>query len=199
MDVAYIRVSSVEQNEARQLEALKPYRCEKIFIDKASGKNTDRAEFIKMMDFVRSGDVVFIEDFSRLSRSVTDLLSTLEKLNNKGVRLVSLKENFDTTTPVGGLMLTLIAAINEFERANLLERQREGIEIAKQEGKYRGRQPKIYDAETLNRVLDSIKNGSESVSWGARTLSISRQTMYNIMKKNGIQKDKTHSENNEIV
>lgn len=187
MNVGYARVSTVDQNESRQLEALKPYNCERLYIDKSTGSNVNRPEFRKMMDFVRSGDVVYVEDWSRLSRSVSDLLSTMEQLNKKDVRLVSLKENFDTSTPTGELMLILIAGINQFERANLLERQREGVEIAKREGKYKGRPPMKYNAETLDKVIDGIKNENKSITWGAKALSVTRQTMYNILKREGVR------------
>ena len=135
MNVAYVRVSTAEQNEARQKEALEKYEIEKWFIEKVSGKNTDRKEFQRMMEFVREGDIIYIHDFSRLARSTMDLLSITEQLQEKGVHLVSNKENIDTSTATGKLMLTMIAAIAEFERANMLERQREGIAIS---SSYRG-------------------------------------------------------------
>ena len=117
MNVAYVRVSTVEQNEARQIEALKPHGIDKWFTEKISGKNTQRPQLQAMLDFVREGDTVFIHDFSRLARSTKDLLTLVEQLQNKGVHLISNKENLDTSTPTGKLMLTMIAAINEFERA----------------------------------------------------------------------------------
>ena len=130
MVVAYVRVSTAEQNEARQLEALEKFNIEKWFTEKVSGKDTKRPKLQAMLDFVREGDVVYVMDFSRLSRSVRDLLSIVDLLNEKNVRLVSLKENLDTSTPTGKLMLTMIGAIAEFERQNTLERQREGVAIA---------------------------------------------------------------------
>ena len=141
MNVAYVRVSTVEQNETRQIEALKPHGIDKWFTEKISGKNTQRPQLQAMLDFVREGDTVFIHDFSRLARNTKDLLTLVEQLQNKGVHLISNKENLDTSTPTGKLMLTMIAAINEFERANTLERQREGIAIAKRNGVYKGRKP----------------------------------------------------------
>lgn len=142
MHVAYIRVSTLEQNEDRQLEAMKRYPIEKFFTEKISAKDMNRPELQKMLEFVREGDVVHIHDFSRLARSTKDLLEIVELLKKKGVALVSNKENIDSTTPTGKLMLTMIAAINEFERTNLHERQREGIDIAKRKGVYHGRQRK---------------------------------------------------------
>ncbi|MGN0708401.1 MAG: recombinase family protein, partial [Faecalibacterium sp.] len=139
MRVAYVRVSTAEQNEARQIEALKQHQIEKWFTEKVSGKSMDRPQLQAMLDFVREGDTVYIHDFSRLARSTRDLLALVEQMQEKHVQLVSNKENLDTSTPTGKLMLTMIAAINEFERQNLLDRQREGIAIAKQKGVYKGR------------------------------------------------------------
>lgn len=140
-DIGYIRVSTIDQNEARQLEALKKYNINKLFIEKQSAKDTDRPEYQKMIEYIREGDTLYILDFSRISRGTADLLKIVEELQARKIKLVSIKENLDTSTPTGKLMLTMIGAINEFERTNLLERQREGIEIAKKEGKYKGRKP----------------------------------------------------------
>ena len=136
MNIAYVRVSSLDQNEQRQNEALQKHNIDKWFTEKISGKNTNRPELQAMLEFVREGDTIYIHDFSRLARSTKDLLEIAEQLNNKGVDLVSNKENIDTSTPTGKLMLTMLGAIAEFERQNLLERQREGIEIAKREKKF---------------------------------------------------------------
>ena len=131
--IAYVRVSTVEQNEERQVEMLKKYGITKWYIDKASGKNVVRTELQKLREFVREGDVVYVVDWSRLSRSVEDLLRLIQEFNGKSVKLISLKENFDTSTSMGKLMITVIGAIYEFQRAYILEAQAEGIEIAKQE------------------------------------------------------------------
>lgn len=142
MKIGYVRVSTVEQNETRQLRQMNEFQVEKIFKDKASGKNIeDRSELKKMLEFAREGDIIYIHDFSRLARSTKDLLDITEFLNKKNVSLVSFKESIDSSTATGKLMLTMIAAINEFERTNLLERQKEGILIAKELGKYKGRKP----------------------------------------------------------
>ena len=146
-NVAYVRVSSVDQNESRQIEALEKYNISKWFKEKVSGKNIkDRQMLLSMLDWVREGDTVYVLDFSRLARSTKDLLQLIERMKDKQVRIVSLKENFDTNTPTGKLMLTMMAAINEFERQNLLERQKEGIAIAKRKGKYKGRTPRVYES-----------------------------------------------------
>ena len=139
MRVAYIRVSSADQNLARQKEALKQYKIEKWYEEKISGKNMDRPQLQAMLDFIREGDIVYIHDFSRLARSTKDLLYLTDLLKEKKVDLVSYHENIDTTTANGRLMLTMIAAINEFERQNILDRQAEGIAEAKKRGVYKGR------------------------------------------------------------
>lgn len=173
--VAYVRVSTVEQNEARQREALASRAIEKWFVEKVSAKDTARPEFQRMMDWVRDGDTIFIHDLSRIARSTKDLLELLDTLETKGVALVSNKESIDTSTATGKLMITMIAAINEFERANLLERQREGIAIAKREGKYHGR--KAVTIPDLPRHYQRYMNREISKAALARELGVSRPTL----------------------
>lgn len=178
MRVAYIRVSTVEQNEARQVEAMKELGIEKYYTEKVSAKNmSDRGQLKMMLDFVRDGDEVYVADFSRLSRSVQDLLNIVEGLNKKGVRLVSLKENLDTSTATGKLMLTMIGAIAEFERFNLLERQREGIAIAKSQKKYAGRAPLSLD--NWDEVYKEWQAKRISAVAACKLLGVSRGTFYN--------------------
>lgn len=172
MHVAYIRVSTLEQNEERQLEAMKKYPIEKFFNEKISGKDMNRPELQRMLEFVREGDVVHIHDFSRLARSTKDLLEIVELLKKKGVALVSNKENIDSTTPTGKLMLTMIAAINEFERTNLRERQREGIDIAKRKGVYRGR--KRIEISNFERCYLAYALHQTNKAQLAKDLNISR-------------------------
>ena len=128
-----------------------------------------------MMDWVREGDTIYIHDLSRIARSTLDLLHLLNVLAEKDVSLVSDKENIDTGTATGKLIITVIAAINEFERANLLERQREGIAIAKREGKYTGRKP--VTVPDLPRHYDRYKRREISKAALARELGISRPTL----------------------
>ena len=182
MKVAYIRVSTVEQNEARQLEAMKDKGIERYFTEKASAKDTNRPELQAMLDFVRDGDVVYIHDFSRLARSTKDLLDIIERLHNKGVSLVSNKEAIDTSTPQGKLMVTMLGAIYEFERANLLERQREGIAIAVKEGKYKGGQVKRIDDDTFDKCYQQYKSREITKVEFAKRLGISRPTLDKILK-----------------
>lgn len=181
MKIAYVRVSTVEQNEARQIEALKKYDVDKWFTEKVSAKDTNRPQLQAMIDFAREGDTIYIHDFSRLARSTADLLKLVEQLQAKGVHLVSNKENIDTSTPTGRLMLTMIGAINEFERCNLLERQREGIAIAKAQGKFKGRKEVKADdfAAQYQRYLNRELNKAQL----AKTLGISRPTLDKLIRQ----------------
>ena len=128
MKYGYVRVSTKGQNTARQDVLMKQLGVDRVFVDKCSGKNTDRPQFREMMALLKEGDTVVVESYSRMSRSTRDLLETVEKLNDKGVFFVSKKENIDTSTPTGRLILTVIAGINQFEREVMLDRQREGID-----------------------------------------------------------------------
>ena len=185
MKIAYVRVSTVEQNEARQIEALKKYDIEKWFTEKVSAKDTNRPQLKQMLEFAREGDTVYIHDFSRLARSTKDLLEIVETLQSKGIHLVSNKENIDTSTPTGKLMLTMIAAINEFERTNLLERQKEGIAIAKRNGIYKGRKPiNPENFDTLYRDYLARKLNKVQL---AKALKISRVTLDKLIQDRLIQ------------
>lgn len=179
--VGYVRVSTVEQNEGRQVEALKPHHIDKWYIDKCSGKNTDRPQFRAMAEYIREGDTVFVEDFSRLSRSVADLLKILEDCKRKKIRLVSLKENTDTSTPTGELFVTIVAAINQFERRNILERQAEGIALAKQKGVYKGRK-RIEKPDNWQDVYARWKRREITGAQAMAELDLKRNTFYNFVK-----------------
>ena len=173
--IAYVRVSTVDQNEQRQKEALAKYGIDKWFVEKVSAKDMNRPKLQEMLRYVREGDTVYVHDFSRMARSTTDLLKITEEFEKNGVTFVSNKENIDTSTPTGKLMLTMIGAINEFERANLLERQREGIAIAKQQGKYKGRREvKIAD---FQKYYDRYMKREISKTGLAKELRISRPTL----------------------
>lgn len=174
-NIAYIRVSTAEQNEARQKEALQKYSINRWFIEKASGKDLNRPKLQEMLEYIREDDVVYVEEFSRLGRSTADLLATVQKIEAAGAQFVSLKEQFDTTTPAGRLQMTMMAAIAEFERDMILERQREGIAIAKAAGKYKGRKEIIVPniGEYYERYMS--RQGTK-VSIAAE-LGISRTTL----------------------
>lgn len=182
MNIAYVRVSTEEQNEQRQIEALEKFNIEKWFKEKVSGKNTERAELKNMIEFARDGDTIYVLDFSRLARSTIDLLSLVDQLNKKNIHLVSIKENVDSSTPTGKLMLTMIGAIAEFERANILERQREGIEIAKREGKYVGRQPAKVNKELFETSYEQyITRKLNKIQFAAK-INVTRPTLDKLIK-----------------
>lgn len=177
MKIAYVRVSTVEQNDARQREALSKYDIEKWFCEKVSGKDTNRPQLQAMLDFAREGDTVYVHDFSRLARNTADLLQLVERMTAKGITLVSNKENIDTSTPAGKLMLTMIGAIAEFERENLLERQREGIAIAKAEGKYKGRKPIEPDSDEFAAAFARYQRREINKVQFAQEMGVSRPTL----------------------
>lgn len=159
MKVGYVRVSTAEQNTARQEVIMEQLGVEKVFIDKMSGKNADRPQLKEMLAFVREGDTLVVESFSRLARSTTDLLDIIKELDEKKVNFVSQKEKFDTSGPNGRFMLTVFAAMAQLERENMLARQKEGIAIAKAEGKYQGRQYVKVDEEKFRQLYNDWQNG----------------------------------------
>lgn len=186
MDVAYVRVSSDTQNPQRQLEVLKPYKIERIYEEKISGKDMKRPQLQAMLDFVREGDKVYVSEFSRLARSTKDLLTIIETLDEKGVSLISLKENLDTKTSTGRLMVGIIASINQFEREQIKERQMAGIKIAKEAGKYKGRQVKKIDDNTFRAAYEDYRHRSINKVQLAKRLRISRPTLDKMLKEKGL-------------
>jgi DNA invertase Pin-like site-specific DNA recombinase len=183
--VGYVRVSAVEQNTARQLDGLK---LDKVFTDHASGKDTNRPQLLACLDYVREGDELVVHSMDRLSRSTVDMLKTVEELTTRGVRVRFLKEGLtfgDTSNPCNDLMLTVMAAVAQFERALLLERQREGIALAKSAGKYKGRVPSLT-AEQAADVAARLTDG-ESASALAREYGVSRATVYNTRLRVDVQ------------
>ena len=182
MKVAYIRVSTKEQNTGRQEEAMKTNGVERVFIEKISGKNTHREQLKAMLDYVREGDTVIVESYSRLARSTSDLLNIIEELNKKGVHFVSLKENIDTSTPQGKFMLTIFAGLAQFERECILQRQAEGIALAKAEGKYRGRKP-IDKPSNWDEVIKLWKADEISAVVAQKKLGMTPATFYRKVKE----------------
>ena len=186
MRVGYVRCSTIEQNEARQLKMMEEQKAEKLFIDKASGKNTDRRAFKEMMAFVRAGDMVIVESISRIARNTRDLLSIVSELTEKQVEFISLKENIDTTTPQGRFMLTVFGALAELERENILERQREGIEIAKSEGKYKGRKPLEVDEAQFKDACRRWRAGEITATAAMQEVGLKPNTFYRRVKEMGL-------------
>jgi DNA invertase Pin-like site-specific DNA recombinase len=183
--VSYIRCSSVDQNESRQFSLLEPYGAYKTFFEKASAKDTNRPMLAAMLDYVRTGDTVYTESFSRIARNTQDLLSIVDGLEKRGVKLISLKESLDTSTPTGKLMLTMIGAISTFEREQLLERQREGIAIAKSEGKFKGRKA-VERPPQWTEVYNLYMTRQISANAAIERLELKRNTFYKFV---GEEKD----------
>lgn len=177
--IKYIRVSTQEQNTARQETDKEQF--DKVYIDKASGKNTDRPELKKMMDYVREGDTVVVESYSRIARNTKDLLEIIDRLNKKGVAFVSQKEQIDTSTPAGRLMLTIFAGLAEFEREQLLLRQAEGILIAKQEGRM-GR-PSIQTGEEFAAIVKRWRAGEITAVAAMKEAGMTNATFYRKVKE----------------
>ena len=159
MKIGYVRASTTDQNTARQEVLMESLGVNQIYIDRMSGKSTDRPELKRMMTFVREGDTVIVESISRFARNTRDLLDLVERLTSKGVEFVSKKEAIDTTTPSGKFMLTIFGAVAELEREYILQRQREGIAIARERGIYKGRKP--IDRPEFQQVVTFVAEGRD--------------------------------------
>ena len=194
MKVGYVRVSTTEQNTARQESLMESLGVEKIYIEKVSGKSKDRPKLQEMMSFVREGDTLIVESISRFARNTRDLLDLVEQLKKKKVEFVSKKENIDTSTPTGQFMLTVFGAMAQLERDTILERQREGIEEAKKLGKYKGRKPIAVDEDLFAEQYRLWKNGETQPKYMMRVLGLKPATFYRRVKayeeKHGIMKSK---------
>lgn len=176
MRVGYCRVSTAEQNTARQEVLLESLAVERLFLDKCSGKNTNRTALKEMLAFVREGDVVVVESISRLARNTKDLLGLIDTFAEQNVGFVSQKENIDTTTPTGKFILTVFGAIAELERDYILQRQAEGIAIAKANGVYKGRKPK--ECPDFDKVYEQVQSGVITATRGWELLAISKSSWY---------------------
>lgn len=183
MKIGYVRVSTATQNIARQDVLMKELGVEKVFVDKLSGKNTDRPQLEEMLRFAREGDIVIVESISRLARNTKDLLEIVETLTNNGVIFVSKKENIDTDTSAGRFMLTVFGAIAQLEREYILERQAEGIAIAKAEGKYKGRKPIKVDEALFQQLYVEWKKGETVPKLMMKKLGLSSRTFYRRVKE----------------
>jgi DNA invertase Pin-like site-specific DNA recombinase len=171
-----VRVSTTEQNLARQLDGL---ALDKVFTDKCSGKDTNRPGLRAMLDYVREGDTIYVHSMDRLARSLSDLLALVERLEAKGVTLVVVKDGLTFaghSSPTDKLLLAMLGAVAEFERAMIRERQAEGIALAKAEGKYKGRKP-VVDKDKLKAIRKLVANKIPKAVI-ARDQGISRATLY---------------------
>lgn len=176
--IKYIRVSTKEQNTARQEQDIAQY--DKIYLEKISGKDTNRPQLQAMLDYVREGDVVEVESYSRLARDTRDLLNIIDALNKKGVAFVSQKEQIDTSTPAGRFMLSVFASLAQFEREQILSRQAEGIAIAKQEGRM-GR-PEIKPCDNFTAIVEAWKQGKTTAVEAMKQAGMTKATFYRKVK-----------------
>lgn len=177
----YARVSKVQQDLIRQLDMLKEYNCNEILTEKMSGVKSDRPQLERLKDKIRPGDIIVIESFSRLGRSTRDLIDLVEYFENKGVKLISIKEKFDTTTPQGKLMLTVFQAFSQFERDLIVQRTKEGLESARARGRKGGR-PKVKD-KNITKALKLYNSKEYSISEIVEMSGISQATLYRYINK----------------
>ena len=183
MKVGYIRVSTKDQNLARQEALMKDMGIEKVFSEKISGKATitDRPQLEALMNFVREGDTVIVESISRFGRNIKHFLELMDILQEKKVEFISIKEKIETATPSGRFMIIVFAALAEMERECILERQAEGIAVAMAEGRFNGRPlKKLVDFEKIYR---SWKNNGISAAKASNKLGVARSTFYRRVKK----------------
>lgn len=182
MKIGYIRVSSKMQNTISQREILQKYSIEKWYEEKISGRTMVRKALKEMMEFAREGDIIYIYDFSRISRSLKDLLTIINYFENKKVNIISIKENLDTSTPTGKMMLSIIGAINEFQINIQREKQLIGIEYAKREGKYKGRK-KIGHPVNWESVYNEYRKRNITAKEAMVILNLKRNTFYNLKRE----------------
>lgn len=178
--IGYIRVSTFDQNAERQLEQV---QVDRVFTDKASGKDTHRPALDALLSFVRDGDTVVVHSMDRLARNLDDLRQLVQQLTQRNVRIEFLKEQLTFTgedSPMANLMLSVMGAFAEFERALIRERQREGIALAKQRGVYRGRKRALSDADIA--VVKSRAVAGDQKTQIARDFGISRETLYQYLR-----------------
>ena len=192
MRIGYVRVSSLDQNPDRQIEDLKAQQAEKIFMDKVSGKNTDRPELQRMLSFIREGDTLIVHSLDRLARNLADLLMMVQDLTCRGVSVIFLNERLSfeagaDASPTSKLMLSMIGAFAEFERSMIRRRQAEGIALAKERGVYKGRPRSISD-ETLETVNALVEQGVP-LATAAKKVGISRSTVYRYRQMNTSQEN----------
>jgi len=183
MNIAYVRVSTELQNEQRQIDTLEKYNIDKWFIEKISAKDTNRPKLKEMLEFITEADTLYVSSLDRLARNTMDLLNLLDSLDERKIIFISDKENIDTSSPTGRLLTTLLAAIYEFERSNMLERQREGIALAKKKGKYKGRSKiQIEDLKDFDKNYQLYMNREITKTKMAENLDISRPTLNRLLK-----------------
>ena len=180
MKIGYARVSTEQQNLDRQLDALKLYGVDQLYTEKMTGTKASRPELDNVRMVARSGDVVVVESLSRLGRSTKDLLALVEDFGTKDITLISLKENIDTKTPTGRLLITVLAALCQFERDLTVQRTNEGLQAARSRG-HNGGRPKA-DSKTIEKAVKLYTAGTHSVNEICEIAKISRTTLYRNVK-----------------
>ena len=186
MRIGYARVSTEAPEIARQTRAFKELGIEKVFIDKASGKNAEREQLKLMLQFIREGDVVTVESISRIARNTKDLLTIIDTINSRGADFVSLKVSIDTSTPQGKFVMTVFGAMAELERECILQRTREGIAIAKEEGKYKGKPKMKIDESAFRKEVKRWRDGLQTATDAMRALNLKPNTFYRRVKEFGL-------------
>lgn len=183
MKIGYVRVSTAEQNETLQIDALKEAGCEKFFTDTSTGAKFERKGLEEILAFVRSGDSVVVWKLDRLGRSLKDLIETLNLLSQHGVNFVGLTEQIDTTTPGGKLIFHLMGALAEFERDLIRERTHAGLTAARARGRRGGRPRKLSTTGKVALARRMFADKGNSIQEICSTLGISRSTLYRHVKE----------------
>lgn len=181
--VGYARVSTVGQNIEAQVEELKKAGCSLIYEEKVSGKNTEREELRKLLKSLEKGDTLIVTSFSRFARNTKDLLGMVKELESNGVAFRSLKEDISTKGATGKLMLTLLGAFATFERELMLEKQRDGINYAKEQGKYKGKARTIFVDDTMKRLFERVEKGELKAKEALKLSGVSQGTYYKLKKE----------------
>lgn len=182
--IAYLRVSALDQNLARQEALAKEIGADKVFAEKASGRNADRPELKRMLEYAREGDVLHVESISRLARSTRDLLAIVDVLREKGVEFVSHKESIDTSTPTGRFTLTVFAALAEMERESIAIRREEGMVAARKAGTKFGR-PALVVPDNWNRIVEDFQNCKITASEAVKQANMSKSSFYRLLRNAG--------------
>ena len=184
MVYGYARVSTSDQNLDRQKDALRKYGVDMLFCEKISGTKKNRPELDDMLGRLKPGDTIVIESLSRLGRSVKNLAELMELFNRANIRLVSLKETIDTTSPTGKLLFTILASLSQFERDVLAERTAEGLAAARARGRAGGR-PKT-DADAMKKALALYRTNQYSVSEITKLTGVSKSTLYRAIENGNV-------------
>lgn len=182
MKIGYVRCSTTDQNPERQEVLMERLGVDRVYIDMCSGKDMERPQLKEMLSFMRDGDVIVVESFSRLARNTKDLLEITDTMTAKGVEFFSQKEAIDTSTPAGKLMLTVLAAISQFERECIRQRQQEGIDLKKARGEYKGRVPIKIDDEEFEIQYKTWKSGLITAKKAMVNLGLKPNTFYRRVK-----------------